>query len=663
MAYRNFENCTEQEYKHIIYSGEAKNKLQIMFNGVELEDADNYCEKITRISRIIPEDGQKRMSLDNFVSQEIEVILHDIDESIIQDKVDISIGTVVGGDSLNYVYEYVPLGVFNIQDTPVSDQNRLKLKLRDNRVKFDFNYNAKPLMDANDGKATKRQILEDICNQAGVVQQVCIPSVSSFLGEDDIVGIYDNTITATEYISYLAEQAGAIATINRYGELIFINLNDLITYRIPLSIVEKYELGMPFKIQRVVYEDAIRKFEKCSDNLSLTDGEFDTSTLYINSENPYISNQERIDDIFYLLENFEIDSVKTGKILGNPVIDPYDIIEIYDDEDFYEPVIFRTLANQTFTYRGINTSEFDTQISVEARKENVTNIGEASFRKWAKTSIDNVNGEITLQTGRINDTQKNLQDNYSTTSQVETMILTSENGLTNTFSEAGGNNVLRNTSFFAQQVLETGQVYEYWYGNVVKTSNNDSANGYSILLQNNRLYQTQNIANGNYTLSFYYKVLNPLATCKVIINGNEYPLTASDRFTLFQTGQNQIPAIQINANEITVGFESSIANACEIYDIMLNAGEVKLAYSQNQNETVTSTVNISRGITIEASNENVRFVATPRGISVKNKSSNADVVYFKDTGMDTDNATIKDSAQIVGIYRQKVGNQIWDSMI
>ena len=53
MAYRNFQYCTEQEYKQIIYSGEAKNKLQITFNNVELENADEYCEKITRISRIL----------------------------------------------------------------------------------------------------------------------------------------------------------------------------------------------------------------------------------------------------------------------------------------------------------------------------------------------------------------------------------------------------------------------------------------------------------------------------------------------------------------------------------------------------------------------------------------------------------------------------------
>lgn len=661
MAYRSFEHCTEQEYKQIIYSGEAKNKLRITFDGVDLEDADYYCEKITRISRIIPDDGQKRLSLDNFVSQEIEVVLHNVDESIIKDQVVISIGTLVGYNSLEEIYEYIPLGVFNIQDTPITDKNKITFKLRDNRVKFDFNYDAKPLIDGSGGSVTKKQILFDICSKAGVNQLVSIPSVSSFLGEDDVIGVYDSTITATQYISYLAEQAGAIATINRYGELMFVYLNDLITYRIPLSIVEKYELGTPFKIQRIVYEDAIRKYEKHSDNLSLTGEEFDSSTLYLNAENPYISSQSQIDDIFDLLENFELDSVKTGKIIGNPVIDPYDMIEIYDDEDFYEPVIFRTLANQTFIYNGVNMSEFNTQIGLESRTENVSNIGEASFRNWARTQIDNVNGEIILQAGRIDETNNNLQNNYYTTGQVDTLVLNSATGITNTFSEAGGNNVLRNTRFFAQEVLEAGQVYEYWYGNVERTTNDNAANGFSILLQDNLLYQTQSVANGNYTLSFAYNKTNPLATCKVIINGTEYELENGSN--TFQTGVGNISPIQINSNQVTIGFSSTIANACEIYDIMLNAGTVKLAYSQNQNETVTNTVNISKGITITASDQNVKFVATPDGIRIKNKDTDTNVTYFTDKGTETDNLKVKDSAEIVGIYRQKVGNQIWDSMI
>ena len=239
---------TSNEYKQVIYSGDARHKIKIIFNGVELEDADRYCEKLTRKARVIPQDGSKRFSIDNFMSQELEIILHKVDSSIIQDQVEISIGTKVGSTSLGDTYEYVPLGIFNIQDTPTTDKDKVTIKLRDNRVKFDFGYNAEPLMEANEGKATKLQILNDICTKANVTS-----NVTSFLGQNDEIGMYDSTISATMYVAYIASQAGAIAVINRDGELDFIYLNNLNVVKIPLSIVEKYELGDLYTIERVVY--------------------------------------------------------------------------------------------------------------------------------------------------------------------------------------------------------------------------------------------------------------------------------------------------------------------------------------------------------------------------------------------------------------------------
>lgn len=259
------------EYKQVIYSQQAKNKLKLLFNNVELQDADRYCEKLTVKSRIIP-NGAKIFSLNNFISKEADLILHDIDTSIIQNQVSISIGTLVGNS-----YEYVPIGIFNIQDTPTNDKRKTTIKLRDNSVKFDFNYNAQPLIEQNGGVATKLQILQDICSQAGVT---C--NITSFIGYLDEIGVYDNTITAREYISRTAEQAGKIATINRSGELIFVDLNNLTTWEIPIEVVEKYENGTKFKIGRVVYEDGIIRYETPTSN---------DDTLFLDGSNNYINGE------------------------------------------------------------------------------------------------------------------------------------------------------------------------------------------------------------------------------------------------------------------------------------------------------------------------------------------------------------------------------------
>ena len=639
-------------YKRIIYSQEDENDIKVWFNEEELENAGYYIEQVTCTSRILPNDATKRFSLDNFISKEVEIIIHNVDISTFQDQVEISIGTLVNNE-----YEYVPLGVFNIQDTPTTNNGSTTLKLRDNRVKFDFGYNAQYLMEQHDGKATLMQILEDICIKAGVSN-----NVSAFEGDDIETGFVDSSITATTYVSYIAEQAGCVAVINREGELDFVDLNESTTWRIPLSIMsDNYEVGEPYTIERVVYETGLTKLET-SDDATL-------STLYINSANPFVISQDQVDYILELFENFSIDTVKLSTaILGNPAIDPWDFIEVYDDSDVQEPIIFKTLANNEYTYNGKNRQLFVTEIGTEERTENVTLKGEPTYKNYVKTIIDNIEHQIVLQaeateelSNNVDGIQTNLDENYYQKSTVEQMIVNAENGVTNTFSEAGGNNVLRNTNFSAREVLEQGQVYEYWFGNVVRDSNTSASNGVSIKLQNDTLYQTQNISNGAYTLSFYYKVLNPLATVKVKINDKEYLLT-EDNYELFQTGVNEIEPINITSNSITVSFISNTDNSCEIYDIMLNSGTIKLAYSQNANEVVTNTVNISKGITITASDKDVKFVATPEGIKTKTLQD-VDITTFTYKGMTTKEAVIENQAEIVGILRQRVGDQVWDSLI
>ena len=391
MAYTNFTNCTANKYKEIIYSQDDKNRIRIWFNNVELEDAGEYCESFSGTSRVLPSDGSKRFSLSNFIAKEFDLVLRDLPENtVIEDQVKISIGTLVDED--NNTYEDVPIGVFNIQGTPTTNSKKISIKLRDNRVKFDFSYNAQPLIELNGGSATLGQILNDICTKAGVTN-----NVGNFEGDDIEVSIYDNSISATTYVSYILEQGGYIPTIDRYGNLIKIDISNLVTHRIPLSIVEKYEIGTPFEIERVVYESGIIKYESSNDET--------LDTLYLNSANPYITEQEQIDTIFEKLEGFTIDSVTAGRILGNPAIDPYDLIEIYDDEEQGEPTIFKTLANNSYTFNGVHRHNFETQIGLEERTENVSKNSEETFRKYARTNINNLDGQIQLAVGDIDDLQ------------------------------------------------------------------------------------------------------------------------------------------------------------------------------------------------------------------------------------------------------------------
>ena len=59
------------------------------------------------------------------------------------------------------------------------------------------------------------------------------------------------------------------------------------------------------------------------------------------------------------------------------------------------------MATNDLVYTGVIIQTFDTEIGLEERKENVSLNGENTFKKWAKTEIDNVNAEIKLTSGRV----------------------------------------------------------------------------------------------------------------------------------------------------------------------------------------------------------------------------------------------------------------------
>ena len=496
MAYTNFINCTKEEYEEQIYSGDSRHRLRIWFNEVELEDADVYCEKLTVKPRIIP-NGSKVFGLDNFVSTEATLIIHDLDLSTVVNPVRISIGTLVGD-----TYEDVPIGTFIIQDKPTTDKGKTTIKLLDNANAFDFNYDGRELIEANGGSATKLQIFQDICSKAGIET-----SVTTFLKENDLIGTYDNTIKARTYISYLAEQSGAIAKVNRDGVLTFVYLNDLQTQRIPLSLVEKYTDGDKYKISRVVYEDGVRKFDK---------GDETADTLYLNMANPYINSEEQVEEILGLVNGFEINSFTTGKIIGNPTIDPYDIIEIYDDYEENEPVIARTLATYTLTYNGVITNTYDTQIGLEERKENTTiTTSPETIKRFVQSSIDEVNATITLISGQIDENGEQISEIQNSMDGVSINVTNIENNVESLSNELSitasglnarinksGNNLLYGTALYdlsqwgwqpTGAYIESNtppsfdEPYNWWY---CTQDNDEYVNGsmYIKLLDENDVY-------------------------------------------------------------------------------------------------------------------------------------------------------------------------------
>ena len=140
--------------------------------------------------------------------------------------------------------------------------------------------------------------------------------------------------------------------------------------------------------------------------------------------------------------------------------------------------------------------------------------------------------------------------------------------------------------------------------------------------------------------------------------------------TEWQTGSKDadgnivIKPLEVTSNHINVKFTSTVDNAIEIYDLMVNAGTVKLAYSQNENEVTTDTVNISKGITITSSANDTKFKANADGIRIVDKNNEKTILTeFTDKGMSTKEMEVENGATIVKVLVQNVGSQTWFTRI
>lgn len=186
-------------------------------------------------------------------------------------------------------------------------------------IKFEFNYNGKELIDKKN-EATLLEVAQDICNKAGVEL-----SSTSFLNSDKKISVYDNTVTAREYISYIAESAGCFACIDREGKLCFREFYQDET-EISLEMFGEYKWGEEFKISKVSYEDGVRSFKFGDDT---------RNNLWINQENMYIVDKDQVQKIYNKIKGLTVNTFE-GKVIIDPAIDIGDKIVINGKNVIYQ---------------------------------------------------------------------------------------------------------------------------------------------------------------------------------------------------------------------------------------------------------------------------------------------------------------------------------------
>lgn len=384
MAYSVSEN-----YRKVIYSGDNDNNLYVEYDGTEVENASLLATSLKWKRRVLA-NGSSTFSLDNFISQTIEFVISNYSVTDTSKEFYFKIGTLV-----NEKYEYVPLGYYHIKDSPTTVSGKTTYSLTDRSSWFDVYIDLSSYIEEQGGSITKLQAVQKYCELCGIEL-----ATTDFYGASDKIAIYDNTITARIHISYIAEDAGCIATIGRDGKLYFIPIvpaNSSNTITIPEEILNNNMTNSKttYKISKVLYEGALAPFEK---------GDEVNDTLFINTSNIYVSSQEEIDYIYNQIVGLEIDNISTSSVLGDPSIDPWDYITYTQtDDDGNEEQTFTSLGQYTLTFNGVFSQTFETTIDRENKKINSTvNSSSAKYRR-IRQEIDNVEGTLKVISEKVVD--------------------------------------------------------------------------------------------------------------------------------------------------------------------------------------------------------------------------------------------------------------------
>lgn len=250
-------------------------------------------------------------------------------------------------------------------------------------IKFEFNYNGKELIDKKN-EATLLEVAQDICNKAGVEL-----GSTSFLNSDKKVSVYDNTVTAREYISYIAESAGCFACIDREGKLCFREFGQDET-EISLEMFGEYKWGEEFKISKVSYEDGVRSFKFGDDT---------RNNLWINQENMYIIDEDQVQKIYNKIKDLTVNTFE-GKVIIDPAIDIGDKIVINGKNVIYQGEM---------SLEGRFIAQISSKIQIKQKEETtVKKESQKVVNRRVQSRIDQAEGKIEQLVEETTENTKNI---------------------------------------------------------------------------------------------------------------------------------------------------------------------------------------------------------------------------------------------------------------
>ena len=278
--------------------------------------------------------------------------------------------------------EYADLIVdkFNLKEN-----NILNLTLIDKMVLFN------PKIDISKRvPISAKNLLKLICISRGIEVGTEI-----FSNEDETISEYNSNLTSREYLKFIAELNGGYAQIGQDGKLYLKNFNTTPKV-INVDDCEDFKLGEKRKIERVVFDNGILKFQT-SENENL-------ETLYLNSENPFITKEEVFNNIANKILNFEFYNFETKNTLILDNLIAGDLIKFKDGDKEY-----LTIAQYELDYNGSWNGGY--LLNVNSKKQ------EETKQVGVNTKIKNLQVSINRNENKLNITAKEIEENKKKTNE------------------------------------------------------------------------------------------------------------------------------------------------------------------------------------------------------------------------------------------------------
>lgn len=560
----------------------------------------------------------------------------------------------------DHTTEYIDLGKYKVEKPKDEATNNYStvIAYSDLLNKLDSTYECN--LDFTIEK-TFLDLYNDLCNNLGLISKT-----TSFTNDNLILkgNPFANGETNRMVLQSIEKASCTFAQINSETneiELCWLSQNEEPDYTFDLNDYSTLNGG------KIVYGPINSLVIKMSDvddeNVSISDDE----SIAQNGEHQLVISedyllytpelrQQAINAIWNKVHNLTYVDCELETHYGKPFLKIGDKIRVYKDEENYFDTYVLT---HQFKYDGSFYSKITSPVLTAQQVATKQDISLGELLKLTKIQVNKIAGEIIIIAQQSDENTENisqlsitsgdialnissLEENIKNTNQT---IMNVQNGMTNTFTTSGGNNILRNTDL----AESTYEGYIAWEGSLNKQDNIEAVNGISILLQDGSATQIDEVPNGQYVLGFNYNKLLELSTASILINGTEYVLEDYGSFE---------QVFEVTTNSINIEFKSDANDSYEIYDLRANVGSVLLPYSQNPNEVRSNTVTIGEGIRIKSDIQNTETTIDADGQRVINASTKEIVQQSTDEGGWFKKIVVEGDSEITGLSIKRVGRQV-----